>query len=125
MENIKNLRKEEIVEFYNNKTNWTVEEVEAFENKLLEVYNEDSAFVDGILGFNDSGYGKYTVMSDSISDWGLGDIFNNKNYSSHDIVDLTRDNKTKINPFVKECKDFCIVDEKGLLEQFKKIIKIK
>ena len=123
MQDIKNLQKNEIVEFYNNKTDWTIEEVEAFENKLIEVYNEDPDFIDDISGFNDGGYGKYSVMSDCISDWGLGDIFNHKNYSSYDIVDLTRING--ISPFVKELDKFCIVDEVGLMKQFKQNIGIK
>ena len=123
MQDIKNLQKNEIVEFYNNKTDWTIEEVEAFENKLIEVYNEDADFIDDISGFNDSGYGKYSVKSDCISDWGLDGIFNHKNYSSHDIVDLTRING--ISPFVKELDKFCIVDEVGLMKQFKQNIGIK
>ncbi len=123
MQDIKNLQKNEIVEFYNNKTDWTINEVEAFENKLIEVYNKDSDFIDDISGFNDGGYGKYSVMSDCISDWGLGDIFNHKNYSSHDIVDSTRING--ISPFVKELDKFCIVDDGGLMRQFKQNIGIK
>ena len=123
MQDIKNLQKNEIVEFYNNKTDWTIEEVEAFENKLIEVYNEDPDFIDDISGFNDGGYGKYSVMSDCISDWGLGNIFNHKNYSPHDIVDLTRIGG--ISPFVKELDKFCIVDEVGLMKQFKQNIGIK
>ncbi len=123
MQNIKDLKKEEIVEYYNQKTDWTIEEVEAFENKLIEIYDKDSDFIDDISGFNDGGYGKYSVMSDAISDWGLGDIFNHKNYSSHDIVDSTR--VDGISPFVKELDKFCIVDEVGLINQFKQNIGIK
>ena len=122
-EKIENLQKNEIVEFYYSKTDWTLDEVEAFENLLIKIYNEDSDFFVDISGFNDGGYGKYSVMSDCISDWGLGDIFNHKNYSSHDIVDLTRING--ISPFVKELDKFCIVDEVGLMRQFKQNIGIK
>lgn len=124
MLDIKNLQKNEIVEFYNNKTDWTIEEVEAFENKLIEVYNKDSDFIDNISGFNDKGYGKYSIMSSHISDWGIDGIFNNKYYSSHDIVDLTRIGIDKVSPFVKELSDYCIVDEIGLIVQFKKNIGI-
>lgn len=125
MISIKDLQKNEIVEFYNNKTDWTIDEVEAFENKLIEIYDEDSDFIDDIAGFNDGGYGKYSVMSAYISDWGLDGIFNNKYYSSHDIVDSTRLGVFKISPFVKELNDFCIVDEAGLMNQFKQNIGIK
>ncbi len=123
-EKIENLQKNEIVEFFNNKTDWTIDEVEAFENKLIEIYVEDSDFYDSIAGFNDGGYGKYSVMSSCISDWGLEVIFNHKNYSSHDIVDSTRDIFGK-SPFVKELNDCCIVDDRGLMRQFKQNIGIK
>ena len=122
--NISILKKDEVVEFYKNKKEWTIDEVEAFENKLIEVYNNDSTFFNEISGFNDKGYGKYSVMSGCISDWGIDDIFNNKYYSSHDIVDSTRDTFAK-SPFVRELNSFCIVDIEGLLKQFKKKINSK
>ena len=123
--NISILKKDEVVEFYKNKKEWTIDEVEAFENLLIKIYNEDLDFFNSILGFNDSGYGKYSVMRDCISDWGLDGIFNHKYYSSHDIVDSTRLGVFKVSPFVKELNDFCIVDEVGLMNQFKQNIKIK
>lgn len=120
-EKIESLQKNEIVEFYYHKTDWTIDEVEAFENKMIEIYEEDSDFYDSIAGFNYGGYGKYSVMSDCISDWGLNGIFNHKYYSSHDIVDSTRDIFGK-SPFVKELNDFCIVDDCGLMRKFKQNI---
>ncbi len=123
-EKIENLQKNEIVEFYNNKTDWTIDEVEAFENLLIKIYNEDSDFFVDIAGFNDGGYGKYSVMRDCVSYWGLDGIFNHKNYSSHYIVDSTRDRFGE-SPFVKERNDFCIVDVHGLMRQFKQNIGIK
>lgn len=117
MKTITDLQKEEIVEFYNNKTDWTIEEVEAFENKLIKIYNEDSDFFDSISGFNDNGYGKYSTASDDYADWGIDGIFNNKRYSTHDIIDITKvDGK---NPFVTHC------DDSGLMKQFKQNIGIK
>ena len=122
--NISILKKDEVVEFYKNKKEWSIDEVEAFENLLIKIYNEDSDFIYDISGFNDSGYGKYSVMSSHISDWGIDGILNNKYYSSHDIVDSTRDTFAK-SPFVRELNSFCIVDIEGLLKQFKKKINSK
>lgn len=122
--NISILKKDEVVEFYKNKKEWSIDEVEAFENLLIKIYNEDLDFFNSILGFNDSGYGKYSVMSSHISDWGIDDVFNNKYYSFHDIVDSTRDAFAK-SPFVRELDNFCIVDIEGLLKQFKNKINSK
>lgn len=120
---IPNLEKEQIVDYYKNKNKeWKIEEIELFEAKIFEIYkNFPDFFEDNISGFNDGGYGKYSTMSDDLADWGLDDIYNNKRYSTHDIVDTVAAIET--NPYVFSTENGTyIVDVNGLIEKFKKNI---
>ncbi|RBQ30688.1 hypothetical protein CRU92_10970 [Arcobacter sp. FW59] len=60
----------ELVEFYNNKKEWTIEEIKEFEKKRIELYNEDSDKYDEISGFNDNGFGDWTLETRDCDSWG-------------------------------------------------------
>ena len=52
----KELKKEQIEDFYESKDSWKVEEIIEFEKRIWEIYTEDEDFYHEANGFNDAGY---------------------------------------------------------------------
>jgi len=67
---IRNLTKESIVSFYNKTNNWAVVDIVDFENKRVEIYNQDPDYYDeNLAGFDDSGYGQWSIETRSLNSW--------------------------------------------------------
>lgn len=86
MKNIKNLN--ELVSYYNNKADWTPAEVKDFVKIKNDFYDKDwEKFEDEIAGFDDEGYGEWTLESRTCDSWGgldseIEKIFNNRSIDS-------------------------------------------
>lgn len=74
MKNIKNL--DELVSYYNNKADWTPAEVKEFVKIKNDFYDKDwEKFDDEIAGFDDDGYGKWSLETRNCDGWnGLDDL---------------------------------------------------
>lgn len=74
---IKNLQKEQIVDFYDNKEFWEIEEIKEFENRLVAICDEDEEYYwdnlcdvrDG--GYNDKDCGYWQTETRNCDSWGV------------------------------------------------------
>lgn len=74
MKNIKTLN--ELVSYYNNKADWNPAEVKEFVKIKNDFYDKDwEKFDDEIAGFDDDGYGKWSLEARTCDGWnGLDDL---------------------------------------------------
>jgi len=100
---IRNLTKESIVSFYNKTNNWAVVDIVDFENKRVEIYNQDPDYYDeNLAGFDDSGYGQWSIETRSLNSWDRLDNAIMK-FTELDSIDKVAYNKDF--DFVLPCND--------------------
>jgi|GEM_PF-2069034 len=115
---IKNLTADTIVEFYNKMENWSINDIVAFENKRLEIYEQDLDYYDdNLAGFDDAGFGNWRLHTRNCDSWGGLDNaiceYMNLSYikKTEDIDEIAEDEKVR---FLYPCDDDHVIFNESL-----------